>query len=270
MPERPYTLTWLPSVLAAADLKVACVDGYETRGRGDVGTTRGVMCHHTAGRALGNMPSLRLLVEGRPNLPGPLAQLGLGRDGTYYVIAAGKANHSGKGSWNGVTQGNASLIGIEAEHTGSASDPWPDVQMDAYRRGVAALLARLQLSQSACVGHKEYARGRKSDPCFDMHHFRAELALHISGRAPTPTLIPAFEESGSPGRPTLRRGARLALVTTLQRTLALRDDGVFGARTEAAVRALQRAHGLVPDGIVGPKTWRALDALDAPDARSVS
>lgn len=47
--------------------------------------------------------------------PGPHAQLGLGRDGTFYIIAAGRCNHAGKGNWKGVTDGNGFFIGIEAE-----------------------------------------------------------------------------------------------------------------------------------------------------------
>src|SRR4051794_40746709 len=85
-----FKLTWLPQTLIEAGLKVATVPGWGTRGSGDMGEVRGVICHHTVGRKTGNMPSLNTLVHGRPDLPGPLAQLGLGRDGTYYVIAAGK------------------------------------------------------------------------------------------------------------------------------------------------------------------------------------
>jgi peptidoglycan hydrolase-like protein with peptidoglycan-binding domain len=38
----------------------------------------------------------------------------------------------------------------------------------------------------------------------------------------------------------------------------LKVDGVFGAKTEAAVRGFQGAVGTTVDGIVGPITWRAL------------
>lgn len=35
-------------------------------------------------------------------------------------------------------------------------------------------------------------------------------------------------------------------------------DGLFGARTAAAIRAFQDQHGLVSDGVVGPRTYEAL------------
>lgn len=260
------SLTWLPAVLDTAGLKVARVDGWESRGRGDVGQILGVMCHHTAGPKIGNMPSLKTLIQGRSDLPGPLSQLGLGRDGTYYVIAAGRCNHAGIGSWKGLTRGNTNFIGIEAENTGHPDDsPWPNVQMDAYRRGVAAILRHVGRVVDFCAGHKEYAlpKGRKDDPDFDMNAFRLSVAAIIDGTAPTPVLIPAAEPpaqpSGPPGRPTLRRGATGELVKQVQQKCGVAVvDGFFGAVTEAAVRDFQRAHGLVPDGIVGPRTWAVL------------
>src|SRR5262249_29198196 len=134
-PAMIFSLTWLPAALKEAGLKVALVDGWESRGRGDVGQTEGAMCPHPAGPKVGNMPSLNTLINGRSDLPGPLSQVGLGRDGTYYVIAAGRCNHAGAGIWKNISTGNTNFIGIEAENTGLADDAWPNVQVDAYRRG---------------------------------------------------------------------------------------------------------------------------------------
>jgi peptidoglycan hydrolase-like protein with peptidoglycan-binding domain len=35
-------------------------------------------------------------------------------------------------------------------------------------------------------------------------------------------------------------------------------DGVFGPKTEAAVKDIQQSAGLTVDGVVGPQTWAAL------------
>jgi len=137
--------------------------------------------------------------------------------------------------------------------------------MDAYRRGVAAILKHVGRNADFCCGHKEYALppGRKPDPLFDMDAFRSGVTRILDGTAPSPSLIPAAEPpagQGAPaGRPTLRRGSTHELVKVIQRKIGAEVDGSFGPRTEAAVREFQRANGLVPDGIVGPKTWTALD-----------
>jgi hypothetical protein len=268
-----FSLIWLPDVLKAAGLKVSLVTGWENRGQGNVGQIQGVICHHTggAGPEKGNMPSLGTLKNGRAAspglkaLPGPLSQLGLGRDGTYFVIAAGRAIHAGAGSFKGVSTGNSSFIGIEAENKGVASDPWPDVQLEAYHRGVAAILNHLGKDSTFCCGHKEYAlpKGRKDDPTFNMDVFRSAVAAIMDGTTPPPTPIPSAEPAtkpdGSAPRPTLRRGAKGELVTEIQTKLGVDADGTFGPKTEAAVRAFQRNKGMVADGIVGPKTWQAID-----------
>ncbi|NHC16532.1 N-acetylmuramoyl-L-alanine amidase [Motilibacter deserti] len=56
------------------------------------------------------------------------------------------------------------------------------------------------------------------------------------------------------------------VVALQQRLLELgfdcgRVDGIFGRRTESALREFQRNVGLVPDGTCGPKTFKALDRL---------
>ncbi len=262
-----FSLTWLPEVLEDAGLKVAEQPGWRTRGRREMGVVKGVMCHYTAGALNGIMPSLGIVTNGRSDLPGPLAQLCLGRDGTFFVVAAGHANHAGAGNWQGITTGNSSFIGIEAENTGHTSgpkaDPWPEVQLDAYRRGVAAILTKIGANAIMCCGHKEYALpvGRKPDPNFDMNEFRRQVAAIMAGHAPLPPIIPITDGQG---RPTLRRGARGDLVRLIQEKLRIDVDGAFGPATEAALRQFQRLNGLVPDGIVGPRTWATLEAGGIP------
>lgn len=250
-----FALTWLAEVLLDAGLKVAEVPEWRSRGLKEMGPIRGVICHHTAGALGQNMPSLKLLITGRSDLRGPLAQLGLGRDGTFYTIAAGYCQHAGPGEWHGQKSGNINFIGIEAENSGKLDDPWPAIQLEAYARGVAAILQRLDLPVGMCCGHKEWAPKRKPDPSFDMESFRSSVQGFMSGNLAAFQLIPAFDNDA---RPTLRRGARGDLVRKLQIALSLEPDGIFGAATEAKVRAAQRERELVPDGIVGPKTWAGI------------
>jgi hypothetical protein len=262
-----FSLSWLPRVLLDAGLRVAEQPDWRSRGRGDIGRLKGVICHHTGGARTGNMPSLGTVTNGRPNLAGPLSQLCLGRDGTFFVVAAGRANHAGVGNWQGVSSGNSSLIGIEAENTGQTTgpnaEPWPAVQVEAYRRGVAAILTKIGADAIMCCGHKEYALpvGRKPDPTFDMEDFRLRVAAIMAGTAPLPSVIPAVD---SENRPTLRRGDRGDAVELVQTTIGIPVNRVFDVITEAAVRTFQRDQGLVPDGIVGPRTWATLMMRLAP------
>ena len=63
--------------------------------------------------------------------------------------------------------------------------------------------------------------------------------------------------------PLVRRGDQQHPVQTLQYLLRARGhtvaaDGIFGPKTESAVRAFQQEKNLSVDGIVGPNTWSAL------------
>lgn len=62
---------------------------------------------------------------------------------------------------------------------------------------------------------------------------------------------------------TIKNGSKGEEVKILQTELnkygySLTVDGIFGAKTEAAVKDFQYHKGLTIDGIVGPKTWAAL------------
>ena len=65
--------------------------------------------------------------------------------------------------------------------------------------------------------------------------------------------------------PLLKKGDKGDAVIVLQLLLQMRGvvkfgkiDGIFGDKTEAAVKEFQKLVGIYPDGMVGAKTWPAL------------
>ena len=70
--------------------------------------------------------------------------------------------------------------------------------------------------------------------------------------------------SSSFSLPVLRNGSKGYNVTLIQSLLndagygSLAADGIFGVRTDAAVKQFQKDRGLTVDGIVGSQTWGAL------------
>lgn len=187
-----------PAILKAAGLKVEEIDGWQTRGRpASTGgfNPKGVLCHHTAtGPKTSNAAVARLLVNGRSDLPGPLCQFGLRRDGTVVIIASGRANHAGRAKASGNMpsgDGNELYIGIEAYNDG-VGEPWGKAQMEAYSLLCAVLSVKFTKNTSASVrGHKETSVTGKIDPKFDMVAFRRVVAAKIKAlQAPKPPAKP--------------------------------------------------------------------------------
>lgn len=171
-------LLWLADVLMLAGCKVVELHGWVTRGK-TLGSVNGIVWHHTAtGPNWTDTRVDNLLRDGRSDLAGPLSQLGLRRDGTFVVVASGRANHNGYGTW-----GNNS-IGIEAYNSGTG-EPWPRAQLDACDQGTAAILAHLKLGVSQVKGHRETDPGRKIDPAgIDMDAARQRVAHLLTYRPP--------------------------------------------------------------------------------------
>jgi len=174
-------LTNLATILRNAGLNVVEVGGWPTRGHGQMNSIKSIIVHHTAGPATGDLPSLNFLRDGSASLPGPLSQLGLGRSGTWWVIAAGLSYHAGVVTDSSLYS-NINAIGIEAEGTGLPATNtghvhWPEVQYQSYIRGVRALKNAFNVPTARVLGHKEVASplGRKIDPNFSMAEFRAAL-----------------------------------------------------------------------------------------------
>ena len=174
---------WLGDILRDADLPVIAVDAPVGRGR-DMDAIHGVVGHDTVTTtAWTNGAVDRLLVKGRPDLPGPLSQLGLDRNGRYRWVADGRCNHNGYGLW-----GNDAIAievycagGLDPDHP----EPWNDAQREAFIVGARAICAYLRLDPAVRVkGHKETDPDRKVDPYLvDMAAVRRQI---VEGTTMTP------------------------------------------------------------------------------------
>lgn len=80
------------------------------------------------------------------------------------------------------------------------------------------------------------------------------------------SVIPKQKKSSFP---VLRKGSKGSFVVLLQKKVGVKADGIFGPRTEEAVKRFQADQGdLVVDGIVGAATWsRVMAGVLAPDKR---
>lgn len=155
---------------ADKSLTVREVPGWQTRGRVFAGfTPKGGVNHHTAGAKTGSTPSLRICIEGRSDLPGPLCNVYLGRDKVVYVVAAGSANHAGlpdAGVLRGM-RGNSDAYGLEIEHSGT--EPLSPAMVAIAAKVWACLLRAKGLPASQLVQHHEWAPSRKIDLATNMH-----------------------------------------------------------------------------------------------------
>lgn len=196
----------------------------------------GIVCHHTAGPISGgNTASLHVVVNGRPGLSGPLAQLFLARDGSVYVVSGHRANHAGLGgTYKRIPKDSANTYawGIEAENNGTG-EKWTEAQLKAYYRLCAALLTISgNKDVSYAFGHKEWTT-RKVDPAgITMAVFRKNVEAALQDG-------PVKDKPVEPKLPA--KNPYASLVDNLQRLLEIDDDGVWGPNTDNSIRRMRQA-----------------------------
>jgi len=266
--------TYIPWLVDAARLTgypVVEVGGWRGRGHGGMRVLEGVVCHHTAGPKVGNMPSLGVITNGRAGLAGPLANYGLGRDGTIYVVAAGCAWHAGASRWAGFNDLNDEFLGIEAEDDGDGR--WTAEQNDCYPRLTASILYFCRRTSERTTGHKECClpHGRKPDPGgINMVDFRNRVNFLLGDPLKR---IPRFS---NPPKPTKKKDHGMQDIVILPGKGNIRlVCPVGGASTTTAAAWLSAV-------VVGPgkgtaRCWAQADArgiedwnwvINCPDGRS--
>lgn len=243
-------------------LKVEEIDGWRHRGRPYNFYPRAIIVHHTAsGRDSGNFASQNIVVNGRSDLPGPLCQFLLGRDGTVRLVAAGYSNHAGYGGPRAgvpANMGNTYTYGIEAENNG-LGEPWTDAQLKAYYRLCAALLVWMKIKDvSKVFAHKEWAAGRKIDPAgINMDRFRENVQRALNHG---PTVKTVRLSRLQPGK----RNRDVVLLKKRLKRKGFYDGGTgkyFGKALQNAYAEFQRSlgySGADADGIPGRTTLRKL------------
>lgn len=202
---------WLAAALRGAGLKVVEQPGWQGRRPGyELTAIEGVVVHHTASPQRSTLATnLAVVTNGNGVAPGPIANLLLWRDGTWYCITDGKANHAGAGGpWGWLpaspagtlSVANARTVGIEAVNDG-VGEPWAAEMVLSYEIGVATILAWIGHGADRVLTHHEWAPSRKIDPAgptggriatlpgtrtWSGDAFRARVAGWLTPPAPTP------------------------------------------------------------------------------------
>ena len=269
-------------------LDVTLADGYH--GQGKPADPRGICVHDTGSPVTTNRVNMvRLLTggltqAGGKRLPPPIYSYVIWPDGAITQIADErvKTNHAGRvmrsrlaliandqpaagrATSSGLGNGNKWTIGVAMCRMGA--DVPAHEQYESLVRLCADICARWAWRPwSAVVGHSELTR-RKVDPQrVDMAGVRSDVAQLLKSGA-----FPRRSETPPPFT-LVRRGARSETVGKIHDRLVQlgymlnpgRYRGVFGPKTEKAVKKFQTVNGLKVDGIVGLRTWSRLRSDDA-------
>lgn len=175
-PMAPFNLDRLADVARKYGLQVIEEPGWDTRGflHQDLQGYGGHLVHHTASNRASYLynawPSGNILVNGRSDLPGPLCNASIDRNGVIRIVATGVANHAGTGYAMGIVprnMGNHYLLGTEIESSGVAPFDMTQAQMSAAIMFGAAI--EIEFGQGLSpenrlqIFHLEYSDAGKID-----------------------------------------------------------------------------------------------------------
>lgn len=187
-------ISWLGDVLRAAGVDVVEEPGWLTRTAGGTFDPIGVLWHHTAApsSAANPAPALGVVINGRPDLPGPLCHALVDYHGVFHLVSANHANHAGTARASGpipAGSGNTMLVGWEIDYAGDGGggqvQQMTPAQYSASVAATAAVLTRLGRDASYARGHRETSTTGKIDPSFiDLDSMRADVAAAMGGTPP--------------------------------------------------------------------------------------
>lgn len=222
------------------------VVGWETRNRNSQGSfsdVNGFMVHHT-GDDLPDSVDLRLIINGRSDLPGPLAQFGCDDAGIIYLIGNGRANHAGGGDPDvlqavinesyrdtppgprfhtgepGAADGNSRFYGVETFYSGSTRPT--DRAYTSLVLLAAAICDFHDWGPKSVIGHKEWSDWKPDPGSVSMVKFRADVAMALRNGP---------EKDPEPEPPKLTSTTRIVRARRLlNEALDLLDAAVEGGR----------------------------------------
>lgn len=207
MSTTPMTPTQWKSQLKKFKVPFREITGWDspTSGRDDetgkiFGPVHGCVIHHT-GSDGSDLINRQLIINGRSDLPGPLAQSGLNDDGVIDLITWKRANHAGGGDpdvlravidesygdyppptdkhegESGSVDGNDVFYGLETYYSGGH-----EMTAAAYRSAVgwaAAICDFHGWTAKSAIGHKEWSDWKIDPGHVDMKVFRADVARRL-------------------------------------------------------------------------------------------
>ncbi|GAA2192688.1 N-acetylmuramoyl-L-alanine amidase [Streptomyces bangladeshensis] len=285
----PMTASQFLTALRDEGVTVVEVGDWEHHNRshkGPWGPVHGVMIHHTVTRGTAN--TVQIVKDGYSSLPGPLCHGMIAKDGTVYLVGYGRANHAGLGDPDvlaaiiaektpptdneATADGNRHFYGFECENLGDGKDPWPDEQIKAIVKVIAAICRHHGWTARSTLRHLDWQPGKVDPrgPGMQWDDILADVSARLGTKpptkpAPTPTtpvvdlsklVAAAKADPAASGTPVTYSGVRTveaALVDAGYLAKAY-SDGHYGTATIQAYAKWQRHLGYTgadADGIPG-------------------